>query len=304
MEVKFSKIAAVAIIFSLLLSSLVLFPKPILAVGINTIVDLPVSKGLLVYRTQLRWLRATGDPTQADRDINVLAIPNIFLYGVTEKLAVFGILPYIFRNVEFTNPEGKRVDKDDNGIGDARILGRYSFYEKDYVGGTTRFALLGGIKLPIGDDDLEPITTDSIDFSLGGVSSVVWDFARHEVDVDILYNINTEAGGFEKGDTLNYDLAYALRVYPWTLPEVGFPNFLNLVVEANGTFSRKSERKGKTIDDSGGNTIFLSPGLQFITKNMVFEASIQLPIIQDLNGNQVETDFVLIGGIRVALTVF
>jgi len=33
----------------------------------------------------------------------------------------------------------------------------------------------------------------------------------------------------------------------------------------------------------------------------MIEASIQLPVIQDLNGDQVETDFVLTAGFRVNL---
>jgi hypothetical protein len=101
------------------------------------------------------------------------------------------------------------------------------------------------------------------------------------------------------GDDLIYDLSYQFRVYPWTLPEVGAPNFLYLVAEANGIFSQRSKLKGERIDDSGGHILFLSPGLQFATRRFILEASIQLPIIQDLNGNQVETDFVLSAGFRV-----
>jgi len=273
-----------------------------LAAGINTDVALPVRKGGFVFRSQLRWLRAIDDPTPADREINVLAVPNVLVFGVTPDLSLFGILPFFFRHVESRDPStGKKVDKDDSGVGDATILGRYTVYAKDYPSGTTRFALLGGIKLPTGDDDLEPITTDSIDFPLGWVSTVTWGFGRHEVDADLVYRINREAEDFEKGDDLVYDLAYQFRVYPWTLPEVGAPNFLYLVAEANGIFSQKSELNGKTIDDSGGHTLFLSPGLQFATRRFILEVSVQLPVIQDLNGSQVETDFILTGGFRVNL---
>jgi len=273
-----------------------------LAAPINSNVALPVRKGGFVFRSQARWLRATDDPTTSDREVNIVAIPNVLVYGATPDLALFTIFPYIFRNVESTDPSsGKRTEKNDNGIGDLTLLARYTVYARDYPSGTTRFALLGGIKLPTGDDDLEPITTESIDFTLGWVSTVTWGFGRHEVDADVVYRINTEAEDFEKGDDLIYDLAYQFRVYPWTLPEVGVPNFVYLVAEANGVFSQKSEQNGKTIDGSGGNTIFFSPGIQFASRRFIFEASIQLPVIQDLNGNQVEKDFVLTAGFRVNL---
>ncbi|MCH8029290.1 MAG: transporter [Candidatus Dadabacteria bacterium] len=283
----------------------ILFIAPangVLAAGINTNVALPVRKGGFVFRSQARWLRATDDSTSLDREVNVVAIPNVLVYGATPDLSLFAIVPYIFRNVKFTDPSsGKRTEKDDNGIGDSILLGRYTVYARDYPSGTARFALIGGIKLPTGDDDLEPITTESIDFPLGWVSTVTWDFGRHELDADFIYRINTEADDFEKGDDLVYDLAYEFRVYPWTLPEVGAPNFIYLVAEANGIYSQKGELDGKTIENSGGHTLFLSPGIQFASKRYILEASIQLPIIQSLNGAQVETDFILSAGIRVNL---
>ncbi|MGB7291701.1 MAG: transporter [Thermodesulfobacteriota bacterium] len=267
----------------------------VLAAPINSNVALPVRKGGFVFRSQVRWLRAT-------KKLNVVAIPNVLVYGATPDLALFAIFPYIFRNEEFSDPSsGKRFDKNDNGIGDPTLIARYTVFARDYPSGTARLAPLVGIKIPTGDDDLEPITTDSVDFELGGVSTVTWDFGRHEIDADVIYRINTEAENFEMGDDLVYDLAYEFRVYPWTLPDVGVPNFLYLVAEANGIFSQKGKLNRMTVDDSGGNILFLSPGLQFATKRYIIEASIQLPVIQDLNDNQLETDFVLTGGFRVNL---
>jgi len=267
------------------LSILVLFDlsivpmNNILAAPINSNVALPVRKGGFVFRSQARWLRATDDPTPSDKEVNVVAIPNVLVYGATPDLALFAIFPYFFRNVELTDTSsGKRIDKNDNGIGDLTLIARYTLYARDYPSGTARFAPLAGIKLPTGDEELEPITTDSIDFQLGGVATVTWDFGRYEIDADIIYRINTEAENFEKGDDFVYDLAYEFRVYPWTLPNVGVPNFFYLVAEANGVFSKKSEQNGKTLDNSGGNILFLSPGVQFATKRYILEASIQLPV--------------------------
>jgi len=292
----------------LILSLLYLFlafgvlPNGVFAAGINTDVALPVRKGGFVFRSQARWIRATDDATSLDRDVNVVAVPNVVLYGATPDLSLFAIVPYIYRNVKFTDPSsGKRVEEGDKGIGDSILLARYTVYARDYPAGTARFALLGGIKLPTGDDDLKPITTESIDIPLGWVSTITRGFGRHEVDADMVYRINTKADGFEKGDELVYDLAYQFRVYPWTLPDVGAPNFLYIVAEANGIFSQKSELNGETMDNSGGHALFLSPGIQYATRRIILEASIQLPVIQNLNGNQVETDFVLATGFRVNL---
>ncbi len=273
-----------------------------LSAPINSNVALPVRQGGFVFRSQVKWLRATDDPTSLNREVNVVAVPNVLVYGATPDLALFAIFPYIFRQVEFTDAASEqRINKNENGIGDLTLLARYTIYARDYPSGTFRIAPLAGIKIPTGDDDLEPITTDSIDLQFGGVSTITWDFGRHEIDADVIYRINTEAKSFESGDDLTYDLAYEFRLYPWTLPDVGTPNFIYLVAEANGIYSQKGKLGSETIDDSGGHTLFLSPGLQFATRRYILESSIQLPAIQDLNGGQVKTDFILTAGFRVNL---
>lgn len=273
-----------------------------LSAPINSNVALPVRQGGFVFRSQVKWLRATNDPTSLNREVNVIAVPNVLVYGATPDLALFAIFPYIFRQVEFTDTASEqRINKNENGIGDLTLLARYTIYARDYPSGTFRIAPLAGIKIPTGDDDLEPITTDSIDFQFGGVSTITWDIGRHEIDADVIYGMNTEAENFEKGDNLVYDLAYEFRIYPWSLPDVGAPDFIYLVAEANGIFSEKSNLNGNTISDSGGHTLFLSPGLQFATRRYILEASIQLPAVQELNGNQLETDFILTAGFRVNL---
>ena len=73
------------------------------AAGINTNVALPVREGGYVYRTQLRFLSASDDPTLLDRDVDIYAIPNVLVYGVTARTTLFGVLPYFSRSVDFTD---------------------------------------------------------------------------------------------------------------------------------------------------------------------------------------------------------
>ena len=284
----------VAIVFSSFISQSA-FGAPI-----NSNVALPVRKGALIFRSQMRWIKASDDPTSQRRERDVIVIPNVLLYGATRDLALFAIFPYIFRTLKFPDPEtGNRINQKDNGIGDLNLIARYTVYAKDYPSGTFRLAPLFGIKIPTGDDDLRPITTDSFDLQFGVVSTVTWAFGRHELDADAVYRVNTEADNFDKGDSLTYDLSYQLRIFPWNLREMGVPNFINLVADANGFFTKRSSVNGSTVGNSGGNIIFLSPGLQYSARRYIIESSIQLPVIQDLNGNQIETDFVWTIGFRI-----
>jgi len=284
----------ITIVFSSFISQIA-FGAPI-----NSNVALPVRKGGLIFRSQMRWIKASDDPTSQRRERDVIVIPNVLLYGATRDLALFAVFPYIFRTLKFPDPEtGNRINQKDNGIGDLSLIARYTVYAKDYPSGTFRLAPLFGIKIPTGDDDLRPITTDSFDLQFGVVSTVTWDFGRHELDADAVYRVNTEADNFDKGDSLTYDLSYQLRVFPWNLPERGVPNFIYLVAEANGFFAKRNSVNGSTVGNSGGNIVFLSPSLQYSARRYIIESSIQLPVIQDLNGDQIEADFVWTIGFRI-----
>ncbi len=263
------------------------------AAGINTHVALPVREGGYVYRTQLRFLSASDDPTPLDRDIDLYAIPNVLVYGATARTTIFGIFPYLSRSVDFT-AAGLPQSDDVNGFGDLRFLVRQTVYAKDALQRTSRLGLLAGLEIPSGKEEF---SSHSTDYQLGAVYTL--QDGRHELDADLIYKINTEGRGRELGDELQYNLAYEVRVSPWEWPERGTPSQIYLVIEANGKTSLETRSGGAKLGDTGGTIVFLSPGIQFVTRRVIYEGSIQIPVVQNLNGGQVETDFVAAAGVRV-----
>ena len=268
-------------------------PGVLYAAGINTNVALPVREGGFVYRTQVRFLSASDDPTPLDRDVNVYAVPNVLVYGATARTTLFGILPYISRSVDFT-AAGLRQTDDTDGFGDLTFLLRQTVYVQDALQRTSRFALLAGLEIPSGKEEF---SSHSTDFLLGGVYTL--QDGRHEFDTDLIYKINTAGHDLERGDELRYNVAYELRVSPWEWPERGTPSQIYLVMELNGSTSRRAFASGAKLADTGGTTVFLSPGIQYVTRRIIYEASVQVPVIQNLNGGQVEADFVTAAGIRL-----
>ncbi len=82
---------------------------------------LPVAEGEFVFREQFIYRKATDDPSPADRDLQVLGAVSVLGYGVNSDLAIFGVLPYLDKELDVTTPSGQRVTRDTNGIGDARL---------------------------------------------------------------------------------------------------------------------------------------------------------------------------------------
>ena len=271
-----------------------ILPSAALAQGINTNVALAVAEDEGIFRSQIRYRRATDDPDGSGRELDVVALPQTLVYGVTPRLTSFITLPIVaYRRIEAADGSVRR----DEGLGDLRILGRYTFFVDDYAPlSTRRAALIAGLKFPTGTDR---IGTDSYDPIFGVVGT--WAFRRHEIDLDALYMLTTKRRDFEAGDELRYDLAYRYRLWPARFGKR--PLQLNGLLEINGRWSDKARADGNTVAASGGSVLYLSPGVQFIAKRAIVEASFQVPIWQDLNGSQLEDDWTAVLSVRIPFTL-
>ncbi len=260
------------------------------AQGINTNVALPVAKGEGIWRSQLRARVATDDPSSLDREIQTLVASQTLVYGITPRLTAFATLPLLARRRVETGPSSQRTSP---AIGDLTLLGRYTVLADDYAPlSTRRAALIVGVKLPTG---AERFGAPSYDPILGAVGT--WAANRHELDVDFLYTAGTKRRDFEAANRLRYDVAYRYRLWPRRFGRR--LRQVSAVLELNGRWVAHTRRDGSTVRDSGGQVVFLSPGLQYVTNRLIIEASLQLPVSQSLNGSQVETDFVGVLSVRV-----
>ncbi|NIP22662.1 MAG: transporter, partial [Phycisphaerae bacterium] len=73
-------------------------------------------------------------------------------YGVTNKFALFGVVPYVDKDLDVT-VGGNRINRSDSGIGDVSVFGRYTVLQHDQPGRTFRIAPFFGVKAPTGDDN-------------------------------------------------------------------------------------------------------------------------------------------------------
>lgn len=279
-----------------ILSSLFIFflnPLFVFAVPINSDVALTPFKGQTIIRNQTKYIRKTNDPTAQDRKIEIWMFPQTFVYGITEKFAASLTIPYLNKK-----QKSKSATLSDSGVGDITIMSKYRIWSKDLPGEAQRFSLVGGLELPTGDDKAQlKLGSGSIDPVLGILFTI--QSLSQEFDIVLTYQFNTEAKNFEFGDILKYNLAYQKRIWPKILPERSVYSQFNLVLELNGEYAQKDKSLGSVIKDSGGNILFISPGIQWAAKRWVLETSVQLPIIQDLNGSQLETDYTVVTSLRL-----
>jgi len=263
---------------------------------------LPVAQGQFVFRQQFLYRQAVDDPGPADRRLDLTGSISVLGYGITPKLAAFGVLPYLDKELETTMPNG-RVTRSTTGLADARLFGRYTVFQRDAPGRTFRIAPLLGIEAPTGDDDDRdrlgalppPLQLGSGSWDPFGGLVVTYQTLDYQIDTQASYELNTEANGFELGDEARLDGSIQYRIRPQALTS-GVPGFLYAVLEANLVHQAKNRIEGTADPDSGGTTLFASPGIQYVTKRWIVEAIVQLPLSQDLNGSALEDDFIVRAG--------
>ncbi len=252
-------------------------PAETLAGPINTDVALTPPKGGSIFR--LQYIHSESDGSGEVQHVNMSIMKGTYVFGLKENLALFLTVPYVHRETDVVKPQVGRFERSDNGVADLTFLAKYRFWQDDRrPGETLRWAVLGGLNIRSGDS---AFTSDSYDPIVGTVFT--WQRDRGWFDADLIYQFNT-GGGESRHDSLRYDLAYSYRLAPARF-EPGNAWELDAVAELNGRY----------VTD-GSHEVFLSPGLQFITKRWIFETSLQLPVIQGINGP--ETDYRLVVGFR------
>ncbi len=272
---------------------------------ITTNTALPVAEGEFVFREQFVLNRSGHDPSDTDRDRAAFAAVSTLGYGVNADLAVFGTLPFVYKRLEDT-VGGQGRTRSARGLGDANIFGRYTVFKRNWPGRNFRIAPFAGLKLPTGDDDevdefgRKPASVQPGSGSwdpFGGVI-VTYQTLDFQIDSQISYKANTEANDFEFGDVARFDASFQYRLLPRDLsgPVSGF---LYGIVEANLIHRDNNELDDTEDPNSGGTTLFLVPGLQYVTRRWIVEAAVQVPVFQDLNGTALENDYTARAGFRI-----
>ena len=186
----------------LLLSSLLVLSTSSFAMGIRSLVALPLEQEGMVFRLQ--------DIDNLDSDKNMV-IGN-FAYGITGSQTLLLGFPYRL------TPGGT------NRSGDLSVLYRYTAWQHDFAQGTYRLGLLGGGLVP---------TNNSSDGGAQAGAVATFYHGRHELDVDGLWG-----HGFGRSPNVaRYDLAYQYRLTPAEYPETGLISEWDLDVEYNGRYT-------------------------------------------------------------------
>lgn len=229
-------------------------------------------------------------------------------YGVTDRLTIGVNIPHVSREgvregeLEHGAPEAHEHDTI-KGIGDVTLLGQYQLGKDTST--TTQFSLLLGIQLPTGDDKVEQdgrhIETEFQPGS-GTWQPMIGATASRRIgggslDANFLYLHTQENSEHSRvGTLLNYNFSWSYRFSSDVEESHSHDEHMHLtwdaIVELNGELRGKNEGHGGEEAHSGGNLVYLSPGVRLtLADTLNFSASIGLPILDDTNGIQPDVDY-------------
>lgn len=266
----------------------------------------------------------------------VLGVSLSLAYGLTKNLSVSVRVPYVLRN-DIREPEEGHSHNgapivihnviehgDSGGIGDTTFSGLYRFFSRH----NQNVAVLFGVKAPTGNTDqngfedevlVKRVDTGVVPGAEAGhehdgkrlethqqpgsgswdaLMGLTWSGGADALDIDasVLYAYVTEGSQqTDLGDLVSYNLAVSRSARGERLC-AGCA--WNLVLELNGEWRDEEERSGERIDNSGGHLLYLSPGLRFSgPQHWSFAVSAGYPLVQDLNGDQSEPAYRVVGSL-------
>ncbi|MBI2061002.1 MAG: hypothetical protein HYT87_14645 [Nitrospirae bacterium] len=225
-------------------------------------------------------LGTTGDIPGSRPKMEAQVIGLMGAFPVNEDLTLAAAVPYV--RTEARDSSG--ASSEASGIGEAVFLARYSPDVFKRLGPSTRlqFGPAAGVKVPTGADN---IGSGSYDF--------IWDLPFQYIHKKAgIYagpagQLNGSNSGVRQGHVVGVNLS---AEYLALSSEKARSEFY-VMLELNGGVAGRSRHFNQAITDSGGNSLFAAPGIQyFLMDRFTFEISYQLPLWENLNGTQLSQD--------------
>ncbi len=181
---------------------------------------------------------------------NVYIQPIGIPYNVTTKFQIGSIIPYkrVRLAEEVTN----------SGIADVTIFAKYQLFKKDMTAKTFRVLVKVKQTLPTGTQVSSNRYNTYFGLVIGRVASTIGTYG----DVGFIYNSE------QASDKIAYNFSLGIPLLKPQYPQ----KQINVFLEFNGNY----------LIDNKANTLFFSPGFQFIPgRRVLFETSFQKPIVED-----------------------
>ncbi|MEM1109363.1 MAG: hypothetical protein AAGH99_11825 [Planctomycetota bacterium] len=238
-----------------------------------------------IVRQEMFYMRMDDPREDGFGSIDMTEFETTFAYGLTPTAALMVHVPLMYWDLENAAPN---PDAQGFGVDDITVMLQHRFYQED-VGPieTRRAVLLTGLEVPSFD---EGFSSESFD-PLIGVAYTAID-GRHGFNASALWKFNTSADddfaiefGDSSADALSLDGSYLYRLAPEAY-----------TAETTGSHYLQFQALGR-YETNGDTQIMFAPGWLYEGREWAFEATVHLPVIQELD-HRAELEYGINLGVR------
>ena len=238
------------------------------------------------------------------------------MYGVTDDISVMAMVPYVWKSMDHVTRMGVDFTTKSEGFGDLRLIGGYDVYK---MGGHT-INLSAGMSFPTGSTDERddtpagsnqllpyPMQIGSGTFDLlPGITytgrSDDWSWGGQ---LNAVVRLDENDDSYALGNVYNASVWGARRLTDWVSSSVRLTG--EMVENIDGADPRLNPLMVPTADPNlrAGNFLSVGLGLNFMVPSGPVAGtrlSVEgvIPVVQDLDGPQVERDYMVLVGLRKA----
>ena len=262
-------------------------------------------------RAALTWLHIEGgdlardgdtvanpDGIERDRDVVVASWATNLSRGLDLAL----VMPWISNDATFNGASGE-LSTDEGGLGDLAFVLKQRVYHDVWNRGAWNMSVLGGVETPTGETsqrtsgELRPPSlqpgSGSWDPFLGMAST--WEQGRFRFDSQVFWQTFGEGDqDFESGDVVSVELDVGYRALMTRYPG---PT-VSTKVGTRWRHRERGEQAGNSLENSGGDEISLIGAVGWHpVPAWDVSFKLEVPVYQDFNGTQLETDYRALFGI-------
>ncbi|WP_454783246.1 transporter [Legionella sp. WA2022007384] len=230
-------------------------------------------------------------------------------YGLEENITIGASLPYVINSSisavainEETNIKSIIQLGNSSGIGDTNVFSLWRLLDEEKH--PASLALLSGINTPTGKTTVRDnygVLFSAADQPGSGAWTpfagiiISKQFKKLSLSSNLIYTQSTE--GTQQttlGSLWDYNFGTVIELYKSEQKKL----HIDGIIEINGEYAAKDNIEGLIDPNSGGNSIFLLPGLRInLGANISCYLGVNIPVIQYFYGTQVKSAYGLTGGI-------
>ncbi len=256
--------------------------------GDNTInlfgAEKPFASRLRVGIDYLVRSETQGDPALNVRQTDEERLLLGLAYSPTRNLTLAVQVPFVSKTIEDSN----RARQDAEGLGDIDLIGRWTLYRQGGISGRHLFGLRFGVRLP---------TTDEVTDASGDVLDidVQPDAGATAPNAGAWYGYfrfpwfaSVSATYFHYGDG-HQDFSPGDAVTASAIAQYGLTQRIAVQGGVDARYSQRNQFSGVDDPDSGGALAMAFGGIAVrALQELIVNAGVQVPLLDDLNGHQDE----------------